>query len=422
MNELTTLKKAAATPAFADRRIPEGDDFLSREEVSDLPPAELVRRVKLLQPLIERNAPEGEKLRRPTDEVWSALRATGIFYMLIPRRFGGMEADFDAFIDVGMAVGEADVSAAWVTTFCIEHNWMLSYWPVEAQEELWNGKFPYIIASYTANPPGKAVKVDGGYRVSAHWKWGSGSMHADWMMGVTLLTEEEGKDPVPLSVIVPATEVEIHDTWYMDGMAGTGSNDVVFNDVFIPEHHAAKDIFRGGATAQRVHANPMYSVPLLPFLGMAAAIPILGGTRSVVKMYQERVQSMQRTFATVVAKDKPQVQDRLARANLQARTAEIMVRDAARRMMVWATLPEEQQLAERLAIRALLAQAVKLCRETVMLIVEAAGSTVHASGHAFNRKMRDIITVSTHLVFEYDTAMEQHGRSLVGLEPNSMLI
>jgi 3-hydroxy-9,10-secoandrosta-1,3,5(10)-triene-9,17-dione monooxygenase len=406
---------------LADRRIPEGKDFLSREDVARLDPAELVRRVKALQPLIAGKAGEAEKLRRPVDEVWSALRASGIFYMLIPKRFGGLEADFDAFIDVGMAIGEADVSTAWVSTFCIEHNWMLSYWPVEAQEELWNGDYPYIIASYTANPPGKAVKVDGGYRVSAHWKWGSGSMHADWVMGVALL-EKEGGDPVPVSVVVPASEVQIVDTWFMDGMASTGSNDVVFNDVFVPEHHAALDIFRGGATAQRVHTNPMYSVPLLPFLGMAAAIPILGGTRSLVKMYQERVMSQQRTFATVISKDKPQTQDRLSRADLQARTAEIMVRDAARRMMVWATLPEGDQLAERLAIRAQIAQAVKICRDTAMLIVEGAGSTVHTADHPFNRKMRDIITVSTHLVFEYDTAMEQHGRSLVGLEPNSLLI
>jgi len=90
--------------------------------------------------------------------------------------------------------------------------------------------------------------------------------------------------------------------------------------------------------------------------------------------------------------------------------------------MVWATLPVEDQLSERLAIRAQLAHAVKICRETVMMITEGAGSTVHSAGLAFNRKMRDIITVSTHLVFDYDTALEQHGRSMVGLEPNSILI
>jgi alkylation response protein AidB-like acyl-CoA dehydrogenase len=415
MNKMTSL------PPLADRRIPHGKDFLSRDDVGRLDGAELVRRVKALQPLIASHALEAEKLRRPVDEVWSALRASGIFYLLIPKRFGGMEADFNTFIDVGMAIAEADASTAWNATFCIEHNWMLSYWPVEAQEEIWNGDFPYIIASYTANPPGKAVPVDGGYRVSAHWKWASGSMHADWVMGIALL-EQEGQEPVPVSVVVPASEVQILDTWFMSGMAATGSNDVTFSDVFVPEHRAARDIFRGGSAAQRVHKNPMYSVPLLPFLGMAAAIPVLGATRSVVNTYQERVKSQMRTFTTTVAMEKPQTQDRLARADLNVRAAELMVRDAARRMMVWATLPDQEQLAERLAIRAQLSQAVKMCRETVMTIVEGAGSIAHVAGSPFNRKMRDIITISTHLVFEYDISMEQHGRALVGLQPNSLLI
>ena len=129
------MNKIASSPPLAERRIPDGKDFLRRDEVARLDVPELVRRIKALQPLIASRAGEAENLRRPSDEVWSALRASGIFYMLIPKRFGGMEADFDSFIDVGMAIAEADASTAWNATFCIEHNWMLSYWPVEAQEE-----------------------------------------------------------------------------------------------------------------------------------------------------------------------------------------------------------------------------------------------------------------------------------------------
>jgi alkylation response protein AidB-like acyl-CoA dehydrogenase len=417
------MNKMTSSPPLADRRIPDGHDFLSRDEVARLDGPELVRRIEKLQPLIAGRAAEGEKLRRPTDEVWSALRASGIFYLLIPKRFGGIEADFDAFIDVGMAIAEADASTAWNATFCIEHNWILSYWPVQAQKEIWNGdgNLPYLIASYTANPPGTAVPVEGGYRVSAHWKWASGCMHADWVMGIALVARE-GAEPVPLSVLVPASQVQVLDTWFMSGMAGTGSNDVAFSDVFVPEHRTARDIFRGGRAVQRVHKNPMYSVPLLPFLGMSAAIPIVGATRSMVNMYQERVKSQLRTFSTAVSMQKPQTQNRLARANLNVRAAELMVRDAARRMMVWANLPEQEQLAERLAIRAQLSEAATMCRDTAMLIVEGAGTTAHGAGTPFNRTMRDIITISTHLVFEFDTSMEQHGRALVGLEPNSLLI
>ena len=413
MNDLST------TPILADRRIPAGDDFLPPKEVAKLTPEELLRRVKALQPLIRERAPTAEKQRRPDDGVWAALRESGIFYLLIPKRFGGLEADFDSLIDIGMAIAEADASTAWTATFCVEHNWMFAKWPVKAQEELWNGKFPYIIGPYTANPPGKAVPVEGGYRVSAHWKWGTGSMHADHVLGMVLLDQEDAP-PVPLSVIVPAEQVKILDTWYMEGMKGTGSNDVVFEDVFIPEHFTARDIFAG--TSEVVHDNPMYSVPFLPFLGVAAAISVIGAARGMVKMYQERVRSQLRTFATTVSMDRPQSQARLARAQLTQRSAELMLRDAAQRLMVWNTLPDEEKMPERLAIRAQLSLAVTTCRDMVMQIVEGAGTTAHASGSPFNRAMRDIITLSTHLVFEYDTSMEQHGRGLVGLEPNSVMI
>ncbi len=413
------MNHMAAMPAFADRQIPTGDDYLLPEEVAKLTPAELLRRVKALQPLIRERAPFAEKARRPDDEVWSALRKSGIFYLLIPKQFGGLEADFDSLIDIGLAIAEADASTAWVATFCIEHNWMLAKWPIKAQEELWNGKFPYVVGPYTANPPGTAVAVEGGYRVSAHWKWGTGCMHADHVLGMVLLAQEGG-EPVPLSIVVPAEEVKILDTWYMAGMQSTGSNDVVFTDVFIPEQYAARDIFAGGA--QVAHDNPMYKVPFLPFLGMAAAIPVIGATRGMVKMYQDRVQSQLRTFATTVSMDKPQSQARLARAELTQRSAELMLRDAARRLMVWGTLPDTEKMAERLAIRAQLSLAVTICRDLVMQLVEGAGTTAHAAGNPFNRAMRDIITLSTHLVFEYDTSMEQHGRGLVGLEPNSRMI
>jgi alkylation response protein AidB-like acyl-CoA dehydrogenase len=293
----------SATPELADRQIPAGDDFLPRDEVSKLTPEELVRRVKALQPLIRERAPIAEKERRPDDQVWAALRGSGIFYLLIPKQFGGLEADFDSLIDIGMAIAEADASTGWTATFCIEHNWMLAKWPLKAQDELWNGKFPFVIAPYTANPPGQAVAVEGGYKVSAHWKWGTGCMHADHVLGMVLLPQEDG-EPVPLSIVVPAEKARILDTWYMAGMQATGSNDVVFEDVFIPEHYAARDIFAGGSDV--AHDNPMYRVPFLPFLGLAAAITVIGATRGMVKVYQERVQSQMRTFATTVSMDRPQ--------------------------------------------------------------------------------------------------------------------
>lgn len=141
-------------------------------------------------------------------------------------------------MDIGMILGEACISTGWVTTFCMEHNWLLSLYNQEAQDEIF-GKQPYIIAPGALAPNGTATPVEGGYRVTGHWEWGTGVMHADWVM-VGAITP--GKDAPTLNMfIIPRDQVEVLDTWHTAGMVATGSNDIKVSDVFVPAH-LAQDI------------------------------------------------------------------------------------------------------------------------------------------------------------------------------------
>lgn len=228
----------------ADRRIPKGG-YLSREEVAAITPEELTRRIRSLVPLIEANAAEAERLRRPVDAVWQALRDSGFFYQFVPKVYGGIETDFDSFIDASLAIAEADPSTSWVATFCAEHNWLLSHFPKATLDAIWGGDHPYIIAPYSASPPGKAIPVDGGYRVTGRWSWGTGIMHADWVMLNSLIPQAEGP-PQQAMVLLRAEEVRVPDTWQMFGMAGTGSNDIVVEDVFVPTDRAVVNLARSG--------------------------------------------------------------------------------------------------------------------------------------------------------------------------------
>ena len=410
-----------ATPPLADRRIPKGGDFLSADELKALNPAELLRRLRALAPMIAAHAAEAERLRRPVDEVWNALRRSGLFYLFVPKQFGGMETDFDTFIDAGLIIGEACASTSWVATFCAEHNWILTHFPRETQVKLWTGDFPYIIAPVVSAPPGVATPVDGGFRVSGRWKWGTGVMHADWVI-VSAVVAQEGKPPQVIMVLVPAAEAKVLDVWHMDGMAGTGSNDIVLEDVFVPTAHSAPNLARGGRPpGKRDYANPIYGVPLLPFLAMSASIPALGAARAMLRDYRARLEGHVRMGSMNTQGEKPAAQIRLAKADLVVRNAELLIRDAGRRMLALADLAEPEQSSQRASIRAQIAYAVSLCRDAASLLAEGAGSGVHMLDHAFQRNMRDIVVVSTHVVFDVDLAYELHGRALLGLPPNSML-
>lgn len=406
---------------LADRRIPAGDDFLPREAVAALTPEELTRRIRDLAPMIAAHAAEAERLRRPVDEVWSALRASGFFYQFVPRVFGGMETDFDSFIDAGLEVSRACASTGWVATFCAEHNWIVSFFPLETQKKLWLGDHPYIIAPCCSAPPGLATPVDGGWRVSGRWKWGTGVMHADWVMLNAIVPAKEGP-PTVLMILAPAAQARVIDTWHMDGMAGTGSNDIVLEDVFIPEGFAVASLARGGRPpAQRDHENPIYGVPLLPFLAMSASIPALGALQSMLHSHRERLSGHVRLGSANAQGEKASAQIRLARADLAARNAELLIRDAGHRMLKVPEMVEPQQTQARLAIRAQVAYAVAMIRDAAVLLAEGAGSGVHSLDQAFQRNLRDILVVASHVAFDVDAAYELHGRGLVGLPPNSLL-
>ena len=136
------------------------------------PHQDLVDRIRALEPLIAKNAEQAELNRKPVDEVIDALKETGVFKSYVPKRFGGFEIDSDTFIDIGIAVSEACTSTGWVTTFYMEHNWMLAQFPPETQQEIF-GSQPYVLAPGSISPTGKALPTDDGYVLTGRWAWRS---------------------------------------------------------------------------------------------------------------------------------------------------------------------------------------------------------------------------------------------------------
>ena len=113
---------------------------------------------------------------------------------------------------------------------------------------------------------------------------------------------------------------------------------------------------------------------------------------------------------------------RLGRASTMIDTAEAVIRKAGRDNVAAGGLQGAEQVAERVRTRAQVAYAVSTCREAVALMAESAGSSAQMLDQPFQRSVRDLNVLSSHVVFDVDTANELHGRSLVGLPPNSMLI
>jgi alkylation response protein AidB-like acyl-CoA dehydrogenase len=258
--------------------------------------------------------------------------------------------------------------------------------------------------------------VEGGYRVSGRWKWGTGVMHADWVM-LSVMTPGETPARMRMAAI-PADQVKVIDVWQVAGMAGTGSNDILAEDVFVPSRHMADfDAMRDGAACgATLHANPLYAMPMLPFLYVGAAIPALGAARRAVASFRSNITDRMVRGTDLKQQDKPAAQMRLARATLTLQTAELLLRDIARRNMTLVGAGP-QNVEARIEMRAQGAHVVELCREAVRTVVEASGASVHFLNHPMQRALRDIQVISGHIVFDMDSGLEMLGRSMIGLKP-----
>ena len=191
---------------------------------------DLVARIRELQPLIEKNAAQGEADRRVVEESIIALTDAGIFKVAQPLRYGGYQASVRTMLDVSAAVAEADGGTAWVVALCNVCAWLTGLFSEQAQDDVW-GTAPEAKVSGVLTPSAEAVKVDGGYRFSGRWSFASGSNNADYICIHGVI---EGEQATRFGVL-PAGSVQIEDVWHVSGLKGTASNDIVVSDLFVPD-------------------------------------------------------------------------------------------------------------------------------------------------------------------------------------------
>jgi alkylation response protein AidB-like acyl-CoA dehydrogenase len=393
---------------------PGEEDWLSPEEVSALTPALLRERILALKPVIGSHARKTEDARRPLGEVWRSLRRTGVFYHFMPKLYGGLEFSVSDFISEMLPIGEVCASMCWVTAFTMEHNWLAALFPAPVQDELFRGG-RYIVAPGVSNPPGRCRRVEGGYRLSGRWRFGSAVMNANWVMALALLYGDD--TPEPYWFIFPIERARVLDTWYMDGLAGTGSNDVEVEDAFIPTDFAMSmaDIARGAAPGTRLHENPLYRMPAVPFLSLTTALPTVGAARGAVNLFRETLLTRCTYGSRSPLAEKASAQVRLAHADLLASTAETLLRQAGDQLTEIAAVGDGANAGRRIALTAQIAFTTKTARDAIRLVAESSGASAHALDNPLQRIVRDSNMATSHLMHDFDLFAEQHGRSLLGV-------
>jgi alkylation response protein AidB-like acyl-CoA dehydrogenase len=118
-----------------------------------------------------------------------------------------------------------------------------------------------------------AVKVEGGYRVTGQKIFCSGAPAGGLMM-TTAVIDDPQDGPTVLQIAVPtsAPGVTIENNWKALGMRGTGSHDISFKDVLVPD--AAVALRRpSGKWHPLIHVVAMVALPVFnaAYVGVAEA-------------------------------------------------------------------------------------------------------------------------------------------------------
>jgi len=149
----------------------------------------------------------------------------------------------------------------------------------QAQEEVWGDDTNVLVSSSYA-PTGTVEPVDGGYRVRGRWQFSSGCEHAQWALLGGRIEDEQG--PRTAAFLIPRTDYTIDDTWHVIGLCGTGSQDVVIEDAFVPSHRVHEL-----TSGSEVSDSRLYRVPFTSLFGYSLTAPVIGMAQGALDAHIE---------------------------------------------------------------------------------------------------------------------------------------
>jgi 3-hydroxy-9,10-secoandrosta-1,3,5(10)-triene-9,17-dione monooxygenase len=386
--------------------------------------SELVGQARHLVPVLRQRAGETEKLRRIPDATLAELQDAGLFRLFQPARYGGTEAPLRAFIDIGGTLGRGCGSTSWVYNNLVVHNWMLGYWPVQIQDEIWNADPKALIGSSFVFPAGRAEKVAGGYRLSGKWPFSSGIDASSWMMLAAPVSGGDGKAPEPRFLVVPKGDYRAIDNWHAMGLAGTGSKDVTVDNIFVPEYRtlAAADSKGGPHPGSSANPGALYKLPWYALFGFVNGATALGIAQGAVEEFTAATRARVATATGRQLADLATMQLRVAEAATQIDAAEtLMLKDCDEAMRI-AEAGKLAGMDDKTRWRRDAAFAVRLTIKAIDLLFAGAGGAAILDSHPLQRALRDAHAAQGHIGLNWDANGTMYGRVALGLDPDFPLL
>lgn len=372
--------------------------------------------VRDLLPTFRERADETERLRVIPDASIKELEETGFFRLLQPTRFDGLEADPVDFYTAVRDIASACGSTGWVSSVVGVHPWQVALFHDDAQQAVW-GEDTGVRLSSSYAPTGKATATEGGFLLSGKWSFSSGCDHCSWVLLGGLVFNDEGNVIDFRTFMVPREKYQINDVWNVVGLSGTGSNDIVVEETFIPEEFTLSmgETGQCKGPGQEVNTSDLYKLPFHSIFTSTIATPIIGMAQGAyaehVEMQRSRVRA---SYIGEKASLDPFAAVRIARASSEIDAAWALLVQNIREEQAHVAKGEQIPLETRLKVRRDQVLGTARAIEAIDSLFEASGGRALAQGTYLQRAWRDAHAGRVHAANDPERALQMFGAQQFG--------
>jgi alkylation response protein AidB-like acyl-CoA dehydrogenase len=372
---------------------------------------------RTLRDLVAEESADSERNRTLTARTVEALWGSGLMQWANPTEAGGCEPSFAEMIDTWIELAWQDGSLGWIGIANLPSAAACAaYLPPEGFDEVFTGHGHRVTAGGQFFPNGLGETVEGGYRITGAWNFGSGTGHVEYVaagfmptVGGEMVLDDEGIPPL-LVAVIPREEIVFTDGWHVQGLKGTGSYDYNVTDLFVPGYRTfelfTRTPHRGG--------SPAFRMGLMPITAAGHASWALGVAKSMLD------------DVTELALNKVRMGDEASiahKSSFQRGLSHHLAMWKAARLLVVTTFSDVEQAvkngqdltaAQRAEMRVAATYATEASREIVQWAHLAAGTTAIREGSRLERAFRDMYTGTQH-VFIGEKTYTDASRIYLGL-------
>ncbi len=385
-------------------------------------PAEIIARARAMTPVLAVWSREGRRLRRIPDETITDMQRAGFFRVLQPKRWGGFEMDLGTFCEVELALAEGDMSTGWIYGVSGVHPWFMALLDDRAAQDVWGANTATLICS-SLMPAGSARAVADGFCLSGRWKYASCCAHCDWALLGGMVASADGGAPEGRIFLLPRSDYQAVDTWQVSGLQGTGSWDVIVEDVFVPAYRSQRmlDNFLLKGPGQALNTSSLYRLPFGQIFVRGISTGALGALQGMLNALMSYARSRV-TRAGGRSAENPFVQLLCAEATAAIDEMKTILHRNFEMLHGYARRDEAPPVDLRLQYKFQSTTVTERCTLLAARIFNAIGVAGRSEELPFGAILADLTAGRQHISNQYEYVGSSWGGVMFGLENKDWMV